>query len=169
MIQSLIPYQIGLIQNIFQRQLNKFIFRGFNKSIDQPIIFIQTTKIEYALIPPILDSQTLRCSMVKGQWSISALKHISRFIHQYREVVDFEFLKLRLFLNSLMGSAFTWYIYHQTLFRIGMTYKLYSKHTFLGKLKQYTVEIVKQYLNRFMKAGEKCWSRIRKREFVTIA
>lgn len=82
-------------------------------------------------------------TLFNGQRSISALKHISRFIHQCREVAEFEFLKLRLFLNSLMGSAFTWYIYHQTLFRIGMTYKLYSRHTFLGKLKQYTVEIVK--------------------------
>jgi hypothetical protein len=82
-------------------------------------------------------------TLFNGQRSISALEHISRFIHQCREVVDFEFLKLRLFLNLLMGSAFTWYIYHQTLFRIGMTYKLYFKHPFLGKLKQYIIDIVK--------------------------
>jgi hypothetical protein len=47
--------------------------------------------------------------LFNGQELIYAQDHIARFICQYKEV-DSKFLKLRLFPNSLMRNAFTWYI-----------------------------------------------------------
>jgi hypothetical protein len=48
--------------------------------------------------------------LFNGQGTISAPEYITRFIYQCREAADSEFLKLRLFPNSLIESAFTWYI-----------------------------------------------------------
>jgi hypothetical protein len=45
--------------------------------------------------------------LFNGQGTISALEHRVGFIYQCREAADSEFLKLRLFPNSLIESAFT--------------------------------------------------------------
>jgi hypothetical protein len=52
----------------------------------------------------------LEFTLFNGQESISALEHITRFICQCREVIDSEFLKLRLFPNSLIENACIWYM-----------------------------------------------------------
>ena len=40
----------------------------------------------------------------------STIKHIGRFTIQCDEAATNDFLKLKLFANSLIGSAFTWFI-----------------------------------------------------------
>jgi hypothetical protein len=52
----------------------------------------------------------LEFTLFNGQELISALEHIARFICQCREVIDSEFLKLRLFPNSLIENACIWYM-----------------------------------------------------------
>ena len=42
--------------------------------------------------------------------SQSTVEHIAKFTSQCAEAVANEFLKLRLFANSLTNTAFTWFI-----------------------------------------------------------
>ena len=57
--------------------------------------------------------QNIRSSnftLFSGEENQSTIEHIGRFTIQCGEAATNEFLKLKLFANSLTGSAFTWFI-----------------------------------------------------------
>jgi len=105
-----------------------------------------------------------------GQDDTSTMEHVNRFIIQCGEAANRDELRVRLFLSSLSGSAFTWFIslppnsvitwadlekqFHKYFFS-GVHEK---KITDLVKLKQRNDESVESFVQRIWEVKNKCYS-----------
>jgi hypothetical protein len=105
-----------------------------------------------------------------GQDDTSTMEHVNRFIIQCGEAASRDELRVRLFLSSLSGSAFTWFIslppnsiitwadlekqFHKYLFA-GVHEK---KLTDLVKLRQRNDESVEGFVQRLRDVKNKCYS-----------
>ena len=111
----------------------------------------------------------------------STIEHVARFQVQCGECGTKDEWKLRLFPNSLTGTAFTWYInlppnsiyawrqmedlFHQQFHRMEPEVTM----TDISGLRQLPDEKVETYLARFKKARFKCKVPLPEREFVRLA
>lgn len=116
-----------------------------------------------------------------GEDNASTIEHVGRFSVQCSEAGSNEFLKLRLFANSLTESSFTLYVnlspnsvtswldmetqFHAQFYR---TEPQFSNAN-LSKLHQLLGESVEKYMSRFKQARHKCLSSLNEAEFVKLA
>ena len=105
-----------------------------------------------------------------GQWDVSTVEHVNRFILQCGEAVNQDPLKVRLFSLSLSGLAFAWFTtllansilywadlekqFHQFLFSGIIELKL----TDLTSLRQRNDESVSSFIQRFRDVKNRCYS-----------
>ena len=111
----------------------------------------------------------------------STIEHVARFQVQCGEAGTRDDWKLRLFPNSLTGTAFAWYInlppnsvyawrqmedlFHQQFYRVEPEVTM----TDISGLRQLPDEKVETYLARFKKARFKCKVPLPEREYVRLA
>ncbi|GKV36311.1 hypothetical protein SLEP1_g44457 [Rubroshorea leprosula] len=120
-------------------------------------------------------------TLFSGDASQSTIEHIGRFTIQCGEVSGDDFLKLRLFPSSLIGTALTWYLslpqismftwrQMEGLFHIQF-YRSEPEISMAGlsRLTQRPGESSKNYLMRFRKARMKCHVALPEQEFVKLA
>ncbi|XP_060675539.1 uncharacterized protein LOC132804980 [Ziziphus jujuba] len=116
-----------------------------------------------------------------GEENQSTVEHIGHFTIQCGEAVANEFLKLRLFANSLTGSAFSWYInlqpnlihrwqeleqkFHEQFYRIEQEISTAD----LSRLRQMEGESVENFITWFKRARIRWHLDIPEREFVKLA
>ena len=105
-----------------------------------------------------------------GQWEVSTMEHINRFLLQLGEAGNYDALRVRLFSLSLSGSAFAWFTTlpansilhwpdlerqcHQFFFS-GITE---LKLTDLTGLRQRNDESVADFIQRFRDVKNRCYS-----------
>ncbi|GKV11259.1 hypothetical protein SLEP1_g22525 [Rubroshorea leprosula] len=116
-----------------------------------------------------------------NQQRYSTIEHIGRFTIQCGEASGDDFLKLRLFPSSLIGTALTWYLslpqismftwrqmedlFHIQFYRSEPEISMAD----LSRLTQRPGESSKNYLMRFRKARMKCHVALPEQEFVKLA
>ncbi|CAN0916162.1 hypothetical protein LINGRAHAP2_LOCUS29563 [Linum grandiflorum] len=109
----------------------------------------------------------------------STVEHIGRFTVQCGDVGDF--VKLRIFGNSLTGAAFAWYVnlpsnYIQTWQQMEQTFhaQFYRSEpevsmADLARMRQQPGESVEHFLTNFKNARNRCFVNLTEREFVKLA
>ncbi|XP_043717501.1 uncharacterized protein LOC122665417 [Telopea speciosissima] len=116
-----------------------------------------------------------------GEDNMSTVEHIARFIAQCGTLGANEIMKLRLFPNSLTGSAFTWYInlpadsiqtwremedqFHAQFYRIDPLVSIAD----LACMCQLPDESAAKFVNRFKLARYKCPTVLQEPEYAKMA
>ncbi|CAN0858222.1 hypothetical protein LINGRAHAP2_LOCUS7138 [Linum grandiflorum] len=114
-----------------------------------------------------------------GMGDQSTVEHVGRFTVQCGDVGDF--VKLRLFGNSLTGPAFAWYvnlpsnsiqnwqqmeqIFHAQFYRSEPEVSMAD----LARMRQQPGESVEKFLTAFKNARNRCYVNLTEREFVKLA
>ncbi|GMP42059.1 hypothetical protein CsSME_00011926 [Camellia sinensis var. sinensis] len=116
-----------------------------------------------------------------GTGNQSTVEHIARFAAQCGEFTNHDYMKLRLFPNSLTGGAFVWYInltpgsiqnwqqmeeaFHAQFFQSEPEVSMAD----LARLSQRPEEKATQFIARFKRARNKCRVILPEPEFVRLA
>ncbi|CAN0925458.1 hypothetical protein LINGRAHAP2_LOCUS34772 [Linum grandiflorum] len=114
-----------------------------------------------------------------GMGDQSTVEHIGRFTVQCGDVGDF--VKLRIFGNSLTGAAFAWYVnlpsnsiqtwqqmeqtFHAQFYRSEPEVSMAD----LARMRQQPGESVEHFLTNFKNARNRCFVNLTEREFVKLA
>ena len=120
-------------------------------------------------------------TLFSGKGEQSTLEHVDRFIVQCGHIGNNENMRQRLFPNSLIGIAFTWYTnlpansvynwqemeetFHSQFYRIEPE----VSEADLSRLHQYSNEPVEDYIRCFRKLKFQCKVLIPEIEFVKMA
>ncbi|XP_043693058.1 uncharacterized protein LOC122643507 [Telopea speciosissima] len=116
-----------------------------------------------------------------GEDNMSIIEHIARFTVQCGNLGANDAVKLRLFLNSLIGSAFTWYFHlpanlvqnWQEMDELFHTqfYKTELETTIgdLAQMRQEPGETVDKFINHFKLAKYKCPTLLHEGEYAKMA
>ncbi|XP_077223021.1 uncharacterized protein LOC143856637 [Tasmannia lanceolata] len=114
-----------------------------------------------------------------GDGTQSTIEHVGRFTVQCGDVNDY--VRLRLFGNSLTSTAFNWYVFlppnsiqeWSQLERIfhAQFYRTEPEVTMadLARIKQMPQESTEDFITRFKRARSKCFVQLPEKEFVSMA
>jgi len=119
--------------------------------------------------------------LFSGEENKSTIEHIARFSVQCGEAGSKDYLKLRLFANSLTKSAFSWYMnlppnsinswydpeskFHEQFYRTEPDITVAD----LARVTQLQGESVEKYIARFRKLRTRCQTSLTEKECVSLA